>query len=199
MKSYSEYNFPDFMCIGAQKSATSWLYGCLGKHPEVYMARPKEIHFFDLPINYRNGLGWYSNHFLFSGKKKKGEITPAYSILGDDEIRFIKKIMPNLKLIYLLRNPIERAWSQAKMELMLIPSKKFEEVPQQEFYNHFDNIGSLLRGDYAQCLKNWYVHFNKESILVDFYENVSLDPKFLISRIVRVYRNITLYYYIRSF
>ena len=113
----SSTNFPDFIGIGAQKSGTSWLFKNLRKHPQLYFPETKEIHFFDW--YFYKGLNWYCKHFKDADiSQYKGEITPCYSILSEEKIKFIHQINPKLKIILLLRNPIERAWSHAVMNLV---------------------------------------------------------------------------------
>jgi hypothetical protein len=174
---------PDFLGIGAQKSATSWLHKVLQFHPKIFMAEKKEVHFFDL--DYINGLEWYSNHFLYGGDKKKGEITPAYAMLSEDAVQYIHKIMPNTRLIYLLRNPIDRAWSHALMEFLIVQKRKYEEIPREEFLNHFQSEGSTNRGDYSKCIENWLKYFSQEQLYLGYFEEVKDNPENLIKEILQ--------------
>ena len=110
-------NFPNFLGIGAQKAGTTWLYKNLRKHPQLYLPETKEIHYFDW--YFYKSIKWYCKYFK-SAKKTQitGEINPCYSVLSERKIKLIHKINPKLKIILLLRNPIERAWSQAVMNLV---------------------------------------------------------------------------------
>ena len=109
-------HFPDFLGIGAQKAGTTWLYENLRRHPQMYLPNTKEIHYFDW--YFYKSIHWYCKHFMAVEKNKlKGEITPCYSTLSENKIKLIHKINPQLKIILILRNPIERAWSQAVMNL----------------------------------------------------------------------------------
>ena len=137
---------PDFLGIGAQKSGTSWLYENLKLHPEIYVSEQKELHYFDKKLN--DSLFSYSGNFKNGLGKVKGEITPAYSILQIEKICLIKKLMPRVKLILLLRNPIERAWSHALMDLIVRPHRPYEEVEKEEFIKHFNAEYAINRGDY---------------------------------------------------
>lgn len=109
--------FPDFLGIGAQKSGTTWLYKNLIKHPQLYLPETKEIHYFDW--YFYKSINWYCQYFK-SAKKTQvtGEINPCYSTLSEKKIKLIHKMNPKLKIILLLRNPIDRAWSQAVMNLV---------------------------------------------------------------------------------
>ncbi len=172
---------PSFLGIGAQKSGTSWLHAMLNNHPDIFVPQKKEVHFFNQ--NYLNGVEWYSNHFMFSGSKVRGEITPAYALLGLNELNFIKEIMPDVKIIFLLRNPIERAWSHALMEYLVIQKREFETVSDEDFIKHFNEEGSFLRGYYAKTIKNLYSVFPKGNIFIGYYESIVEDPKQLLTSI----------------
>jgi hypothetical protein len=86
------------------------------------MPSKKELHYFNK--NYHRKLRYYSSFFLEANNKVKGEITPAYSILPVNRIRSIRAIMPEVRLIFLMRDPIERAWSHAVMDLVQRPNFK---------------------------------------------------------------------------
>lgn len=176
-----EMRLPQFLGIGAQKAGTFWLHMMLRTHSELYLPPQKEIHFFDQ--HYLEGLGWYSNNFMFSGNKVRGEITPAYAILEKNVIEFIHSLLPELKTIYLLRNPIERAWSHAQMEYIYVQKKKYDEIPDEEFISHFKGEGSVMRGDYETCIKNWLSFYDKTQMFIGFYDDIKLQPKGLLQNI----------------
>lgn len=174
---------PDFLGIGAQKAGTSWLYENLQQHPEVYLPKPKELHYFDW--NFHTSLRSYANRFKPGSQKVKGEITPGYSIIPVECIRFIRTIMPDVKLIFIMRNPIERAWSQALMNLVKLPNKKFEEVDESEFYAHFKAQRSVQRGDYQTILKNWLHIFPHGHLYIGFFEDILHCPQRLLKDVFR--------------
>ena len=124
IKSESNVN-PDFMIIGAMRSGTTSLYNYLIQHPKIIPASEKEIHFFTL--HYERGLSWYQEQFEknfpnFSLNKSNefltGEGTPAY-IRHPEAPKRIAEILPNIKFIALLRNPVERAYSNYKLRVRL--------------------------------------------------------------------------------
>ncbi|AOE69165.1 hypothetical protein A7317_19895 [Pseudomonas fluorescens] len=168
-----------FIGIGAQKSGTSWLYEVLSKHPSVSFPAGKEVHFWD--AHYLNGVGWYSS--LFSEERCNGDITPAYAILPLDRIREVHQYFPSLRIVYLMRNPIERAWSSARMALRRA-EMEFCEASDQWFIDHFKSQGSLQRGDYANCLRNWMSVYPRESFLISRYETIAHDPVGFANRVL---------------
>jgi hypothetical protein len=172
----------DFLGIGAQKAGTSWLYAALGLHPELRFPAGKEVHFWDQHRG--NGVDWYRALFPDTPGAKNGEITPAYAFLPQSEIDEIRALNPKLRMLYLLRNPIERAWSSALMALGRA-EMSFEEASDQWFIDHFRSRGSLARGDYEACLRSWRAVFGAEPVLVLRYEMVSAEPLALLEAACR--------------
>jgi len=105
MKTY----LPNLIIIGAPKCGTSSMHFYLGLHPQIYMSQPKELNFFQIEKNWDKGEKWYRSHF----KKQaiiRGESSPMYSntfeFLGVPER--MHALIPDARLIYLMRDPIER-------------------------------------------------------------------------------------------
>jgi hypothetical protein len=116
---------PDFIIVGAQRSGTTSLYRYLTAHPSVVPASRKEVHFFD--INYDRGLSWYQAHFPLEARRRyhetlrgrifrTGEASPYY-IFHPHALRRIAATLPRVKLVAILRNPIDRAYSQYHHEV----------------------------------------------------------------------------------
>jgi hypothetical protein len=105
---------PDFLIVGAQRSGTTYLYDLLVRHPSVSAASHKEIHFFDL--HYRRGETWYRGNFPDArrnsggGASVCGEATPTY-IAYESAPRRVRGLIPDVKLIVLLREPVARSVS----------------------------------------------------------------------------------------
>ena len=144
--------WPDFLCVGAEKGATSWLYQQLASHPDFWMPPIKELHYFDKlsrikPASSRQkderdfrfierlkslsersyiDLENYARLFEGKGSQLSGDISPSYSLLNDEVIERIIDYLPSLKVIFLARDPVERAWSQlsmgVKMSRMIPPT-----------------------------------------------------------------------------
>ncbi|MBN2165216.1 MAG: sulfotransferase domain-containing protein [Marinilabiliaceae bacterium] len=115
-----DYRKLDFLVVGVQKSGTSALDYYLRQHPEIGMAKKKEVHFFDDDNNFKKPLYIYSDYhkqFDFSsGKKVYGEVTPSY-IYIEPCCRRIWEYNKRIKIIAILRNPVERAFSHWNMQL----------------------------------------------------------------------------------
>jgi hypothetical protein len=178
---------PNFLIIGVQKGGTSSLFYYLKYHPQVRRPIKKEMHFFN--THYSKGLKWYKAHFPLKSKNKlTGEASPDY-IFHPLSAERVRQLNPDMKLIILLRNPVERAYSAYQMNrrLGVDPRSTFQEAVDFElshhdkFANQYNdakhNFFYLERGKYAAQLSVWLNHFPKEQFLVinsqSFFENTS--------------------------
>lgn len=193
---------PNFLIIGAAKCGTSSLYHYLTRHPCVAPAFRKEVYFFDR--TFRRGMAWYRSFFptlleKYYAKKiyKKdlltGESTPCYFFHPHAPQRTFRSI-PEVKLIVLLRNPVDRAYSFYHMQFRRgIETLSFEQaiereeerlqgelekMLQDEYYFSFNrqNYSYLSRGIYVDQLKNWMRFFSKEKILILISEHMYTEP-----------------------
>lgn len=130
---------PDFVIIGAQRCGTTSLYNYLVDHPGVATAFMKETHFFDL--HFSKGLGWYRAHFplVSTGRRVAGpprplvgEATPYYLFYPHAAPR-LRAALPDAKLMVLLRNPVDRAYSHYHHEVSMgVETLSFEEALSRE-------------------------------------------------------------------
>lgn len=88
---------------------------------------------------------------------------------------------PNLRLIYLIRDPVERAWSAARMALKRA-EMTHEDASDNWFIDHFFSQGSLARGDYEACIRNWLSIYTKEQLLVLSLEMIAANPVAMANR-----------------
>lgn len=172
----------DFLGIGAQKAATTWLFKNLRAHPHIGFPGGKEIHFWDHQYPEKGADAWLS---LFPAKTepvKQGEITPAYGTLELATIRQIFAVAPHLRLFYNIRNPIERAWSSAKMALHRAEMVEHE-ASDRWFIDHFLSKGSRSRGDYLGTIERWTRVFPSDSLLLIFYDDILTNPRQVLKRV----------------
>lgn len=104
---------PNFLCVGASKSGTTSLHYILSQHPDIFLPEKKEIHFFDDNNNFQKGISWYQQQFEKAGPEKLiGDISPDYMFYDYALARAADILGTDVKLILMLRNPIERAYSE---------------------------------------------------------------------------------------
>ena len=169
----------NFLGIGAQKAGTTWLYEQLSHHPQIAFPLGKEAHFWNRSHD-SDAIADYLNRFI-SVAAVAGEITPAYGMLPLEIIQEIYSQAPRLRLIYLIRNPMDRAWSSALMALQRA-EMTIDEASDQWFIDHFRSAGSMKRGDYQSCLQAWRTVFPIEQLLVLRFEQIKAEPELLLNR-----------------
>jgi hypothetical protein len=199
---------PDFIIIGAQRSGSTSLYNYLIEHPDILPGLMKEVHFFD--NYYHKGVNWYRSFFPLSASIQylerahqrrfiTGEATPYY-LYYPHAPRRIKACCPNVKLIALLRNPVERAYSHYHHEVRLgieeLPfaeaiEREKSDVPREtakiledENYRSFShqNYSYISRGIYIEQLEAWNKYFSREKMLVLKSEELFSNPDLILDR-----------------
>lgn len=179
-KESEDVSDPNFLVIGAQKCGTTWLERMLKQHPDVYAPETKELHFFNDRARYeRDGMEWYRARFAgHAGQKAVGEFTPGYywvALTPEDErehpgrIRDIHETVhrhyPDLRLILMLRNPVERAVSAWFHHI-----RKRRISPRTRFRDAWGKLGIRNMGFYHRNLVEWMKLYPKERFLVLIFE-----------------------------
>ncbi|MBZ0163630.1 MAG: sulfotransferase [Notoacmeibacter sp.] len=210
-KFYARY--PDFYCIGAQKSGTTWLHENIVKHPNVWMPPVKELQYFNqlyMPdhrkwvgshlarhvrqalihnLNHKDSDEWDLErlHWLLEIAVKEvdddwygnifsrapwdticGEITPEYSLLPAAGIAHVRKLNPNAKIIFLMRDPIDRALSHLRMLKSANANIDYlEAVKYKDIYD---------RSDYITIINKWIRAVSEKNILLLYLEDIEKKP-----------------------
>jgi hypothetical protein len=172
---------PNFLVIGAQKSGTTWVSSMLRQHPAVYMPR-REVHYFNTWRNYKRGIAWYERHFApGNGKAAVGEKTPGYLWIHGAEItgrlpdshRRIHEALPDVKLIAVLRNPVNRALSHIH-DIMkrgrISPLQNLDDVLTGAGYPRAKEDGIIERGRYYPQIKAYQEYFDPSQMLILIFE-----------------------------
>ena len=105
---------PTFLIIGAMRAGTTTLWGHLRSHPDVFMPEPKELSFFTKEFNWHQGRDWYSRFFEQAGNAVAvGEASVHYSDASffPGVAKRIARVVPTVRLVYLMRDPVERTVS----------------------------------------------------------------------------------------
>ena len=176
----SDVPLPTFIIIGAQKCGTRWLRINLGKHPEVYTAST-ETQFFHSPERLEFGVDWYRAQFSgWDGERIVGEATPGYMMWRHHPRRVaerIKEVVPDVRLIAILRNPVDRAQSALihhQQQREIPPDSSLLELIEQRQPEH-DPLGLVAGGWYAASLKPYRQLFG-DQLLVLLHDDVTADP-----------------------
>src|SRR5918997_4626771 len=127
--------------------------------------------------------GWYASLFEPGKGKMIGEITPAYSTLGPDDVRRVHRLVPDARIIFMMRNPVERVWSQAVMGFDRSKGKAVDAVTEEELLRVFGGEGSRRRTDYLRTLDTWSAFYPEDRIFVGFLEDVHFFPEELLRRL----------------
>jgi len=176
---------PDFLVIGAARSGTTSLYHYLKSHPQIYFASKKhpEPHFFLKNEEYEKGISYYSDKYFknVNNDKKAGEISTSY-IYQPYVAKRIKKHLPKVKLIAMLRNPIERSFSNyvftykngldsLSFEDAILQEKKRIANPETQFHSEIQPHAYMDRGRYYKQLMEYYKYFSSDRIHIIFFED----------------------------
>lgn len=174
---------PDFIIIGAQKSGTTWLVDMLQEHQDIYIDR-EEIHYFD--TNYDKGVEWYLSHFGNAGECKiVGEKTPDYFGLSSSVSSLINKDLPSVKLILILRDPIERAisaYNHYVRTTFLSPLNDIDEYFTQAL-NGNDYLNIINYSRYKTRLEDFTKKFGENRLLVLSYEDMVSKKRFTLNKV----------------
>ncbi len=193
---------PDFLIIGAQKCGTSSLFYYLSQHPDLSLPNVKEIHFFDL--NYKKGWEWYQDFYTkakITDRKLTGEASPYYLFHPLVPERVFKHL-PKVKIIVLLRNPIDRAYSHYRHQIKLgnEPIQSFEEaivneelrISAEEEKLKLGIMNESLahrrysyksRGFYSLQIERWLKFFPMSQMLFIKSEDLFEHPKAVLNEV----------------
>ena len=166
----------DFMCVGVQKAGTTTLHDILNQHPDLCLPLKKETHFFSNSELFRKGLDHYfDNYFEKAEHQLYGEIDPEYSYENSAAER-IYNSFGQIKILFILRNPIDRAYSQYLMtkrrgleELSFMDALREEKERLSDGESRFHH-SYLSRGYYSGQLANYEKYFEAHNIKVILFE-----------------------------
>ena len=127
---------------------------------------------------------WYQSLFPRLEGKITGEICPGYCRLDANAVGVVRSKMPNAKIIYMLRNPVDRAWSTAVMHFN---KKKFggiDRFTRPEIRAHLSAPKTLAHSNYLRNLDAWERHFGDGQLFVGFFDELSISPRQLLQKVL---------------
>jgi len=172
---------PNFLIIGAQKSGSTSLYECLKQHPDIFMSNPKESEFFATDKLYSKGFKFYERFFPgYQTQKLIGEASTVYSnFIGlEKTIKRIYEFNKDMKLIYIIRNPIARAHSAYFWRVRQLYEKlKFEQALELEETRKnntplLDPFSYKRLGLYFQIISKYLEFFERENLHVVLFDDL---------------------------
>ena len=165
-------SLPDFLVIGAQRAGSSLLHQILLGHPQVYVpVQRKEVHYFDR--YFERGVDWYRSYFPAADAAGRyraiGEVTPDYLAAAEAPAR-IHALLPQCRLIAILRNPVDRAWSWYQ-------HARRSRNERRDFATFLEEQPEALgAGLYHRHLQSYLALFPRAALLVLLYEELLRDP-----------------------
>jgi hypothetical protein len=201
--------FPDFLIAGPQRTGTTWLHANLRFHPEIMLSRPKEIFFFsrlktpEHPKFRSAELEWYLRFFREPAwwvalkhavclwrygqtyrPRVRGEATASYAALDPDVIREVAALNPRIKVILMIRDPVERAWSHAKKDLARNRGRDLRDVSRAEFEQFFRDEYQRRCARYVEQYENWSAHLLPGHVAAYLFDDISRRPESLLLEVM---------------
>lgn len=180
-----QLSHPDFIILGAPKCGTSWLQRALSQHPSVVIV-PDEIEYFSYHLEYP--LRWYLEHFKRQMKATPpspgvpfviGEKSARYCSIGLDHIRIMHSLLADARLILLVRDPVVRHWSHAKVHFSKRRHNPAEggitAISRNELFHFFGRMRPL--GEFSTMIANWTKIYRPEQLLIVSQEKTLERPR----------------------
>ena len=170
---------PNFICLGAQKAGTTTLHDILKQHPDIYLPEDKEAPFFNEDETYNKGLDWWMKEYFadYDGKKLLGVMTPEYLYYEEVPARIFNDCGPDIKLIVILRQPVDRAYSNYLMSKRrgyeLLPffeaiDQETERIKKGSLERNY--LSYIRRSQYVGQIKRYLDLYKKDQILFLCFE-----------------------------
>ncbi len=189
---------PDFLCIGAPRCGTTWLHHQLSQLPGVFLPAAKEVHFLDdvsdggeafyttaFDLEREAHWRWYALQYRHAGNRVAGDITPTYAVASRAHIARVAHYLPQVKIIYVMRNPVERAWSGVGNFLYKKHGLDLSRLTEQALLERTMLEGRLRHGRYRQVIENWEAVFEPERIHYVLFDQIRAQPDKVLQDIAR--------------
>jgi hypothetical protein len=164
---------PSFIVVGPPRTGTSWLHKVLEPHATL-PSPTKETRFFDL--HFSRGFDWYSWHFPRQHQGPTGEVAPTYFASSEARKR-IAQTLPNARIVFVFRNPVERAVSLYRLKLAY-------GMYQWSFPEALRKDSELINsGLYWRHLSDWRQQFPDQQLLITIYDDLVRDPQAFVNTV----------------
>jgi hypothetical protein len=182
-----ESPLPTFVIGGTMRAGTTSLTRWLRRHPDVLMASDKELHYFDSGWEHGETIDDYRRQFVrWSGERAVGEATPNY-LFHREAMARLASVLPDVRIVLSLRNPIDRAYSQYwARRSRQVEKREFDEVVRTEPDVIVGDDGYVVaRGQYHEQIQRMLEHIPREQVLVVLFEDVEGEPEATYSEVCR--------------
>lgn len=187
--------FPDFLVLGPQCTGTTWLSKNLRKHPNIFMTTPKELFFFTeqnlckfLRQEHEFDLADYMSYFKWSRlpflKQKpliKGEATASYAWQPLGVIQGIVSLNPNLKGIIMVRDPVDKVWSNLRRKM--VGERGYadpKDVPDSEIDRFIHDPHQIGSAKFSTMIENWSQNLGEGNLFVGAFTDIAERPTELL-------------------
>ena len=155
----------------------------IGKYLRAY--NPRTISWCWRFYRGKQDLDWYRSLFAQAGERVVGDITPHYASISDPGVARIAETMPDVSVILILRDPVERDWSHAKLYLARMLGRPADTLTDEDYHGFFRNPSLRVRSDYLPMLENWGRYFSPDKFMVILFDDISTRPAELLQSIHR--------------
>jgi hypothetical protein len=200
---------PNFLILGAPRAGTSWLYTVLREHPSLWLPPVKELHYFDKLARTRTWLDPYERRrvrprpdlwhlkYLFGSRDDQwyeslfmraqyrgliaGEATPDYAVLGEEVLERIYSMNPNIKLILIMRDPIDRSWSAVNNAMK---KGRVAQPSPERLLRWALRTNPMARSNYAASIKRLETIFPTANLYYCFFDDLAERPNEFIADVL---------------
>ena len=150
------------------------------------MSDPKQLQFFDLKMLKHDGA-WYSSFFAppegEQPKDVRGEVTPFYCRLETRHVENIGRFLPECKILLTIRNPVERIWSNAKLDFAHFKGRQLENISVGTFIRYAQRARTRRYTDYETIIDRWSGGFGSDAVHVEVFDDIQQAPGALLQRL----------------
>lgn len=171
----------EFACIGAGKAGTTWLWKALSSHPDIFLPKQKEIHYFNKETfedpriqnpNFGKPLSWYHRHFVGArAGQLRGDFSPSY-LWSETAPRLMKEYSASWKILAILREPVDRTYSHY---LFARQRGLFSNLSFEDACRRFPFF--VDQSEYGRLLRPYYELFPRDQLRILFFEDLKSDPR----------------------
>jgi hypothetical protein len=188
MNTNSSLMLPTFVVPGAPRSGSTWLYAVLSHHPGISLPDIKEPDFFNRRILTEDPAGYfdlYRRRAAGSARTIRGDMSVNYSILRPPAVAQVGRVLSGARVVYTIRNPVERLWSQLKYDYTFFSHRPLTRIPLMRFLRECESPRLTRRNEYLQVIRDWSNAFGDAAMHVELFDRIEQDPIGYVRDILR--------------